>query len=172
MDNTLTEFLLAIAGASLALAGLASLISLFRESETYESADIYVFRTIILSCVMLSIGGLLPLALEVTFGKIDSRVWQICSLAYAISSAALIAQVLYQVLTNVTPLLFPHVSYTLMAVAAILVLVNFVNVVWWKDDAAYVWGLMWALVSVGFRLYLFLVFVTMPMVEEKPLPDD
>jgi hypothetical protein len=59
-----------------------------------------------------------------------------------------------------------------MAVAAILVLVNFVNVVWWKDDAAYVWGLMWALVSVGFRLYLFLVFVTMPMVEEKPLPDD
>ena len=168
MGNTLIEFFLAIAGISLALAGLASLISLFRESETYQPNDIFVFRTIVLSCIMAAIGGLLPLALEVSFGKVDSRVWQTCSLAYAISATVLIGQVLYLVQTGKTPLILPSVSYTLMGIAVAVAFVNLLNVFIWKEASAYVWGLMWALVTIGFRLYLFLVFVTMPIVEAPP----
>jgi hypothetical protein len=164
MNGIVIELLLAVAGTSLALAGLASLISLFRDSETYRAGDVYVFRWIILTCIMVAIGGLLPLALATTFGEESSSVWITSSLTYIMCTLLLMSQLISQILAKQIRMLFVNITYTLLLVTAVLMVLNLVNVFLWQEPAPYVWGLLWGLVTIGFRLYLFLVIVTMSRV--------
>ena len=167
MGEIVIEFLLAVTGTSLALAGLASLISLFRDSETYRPGDVYVFRWIILTCVMVAIGGLLPLAVATTFEETSGTVWIISSLTYALCTLLLMSQLIYQMVTKRIRMLFVNITYVLLTVTIAFVLLNVLNLFLWQDAAPYIWGLLWGLVTIGFRLYLFLVIVTMSRVPEK-----
>src|SRR5687768_14897455 len=58
------EFYAIMAATAVSLAALASLISLFRNAESFNKGDIYIFRALILGCFLLLIGGILPLLLH------------------------------------------------------------------------------------------------------------
>lgn len=160
-----TDFFVTLVGVSLSLAGLASLISLFHHGKEFTAEEIFIFRSIILVCLVILIASLLPIALG-TFVKIQPTIWQICSIFYVIVGGGALTQLLHQLYTGKTQFMYKVSILFVFGTFGMLAWAVF-NAAWLYNPTMYVVGLLWAVVVVCFRLYLFLTSVTEPILHKN-----
>lgn len=151
------EFLNATITISIGMAALTSLITLFKSGAEFAEAEILEFREIVLSCLLICIGAVLPLLLSEVFE--DNVVWSISSVVFAIFTALLHLKVELNVRAN-RYIVFIKTALPLRITSAIITFVVLLNPLIWQNTQPFLLGMFWVLIVTAWRIYIFLLVVT------------
>jgi hypothetical protein len=157
VGENITNFLVGVLGASLSLAGLATIVSLFRGGDKFTTEDIYVFRSVVMIALVVAVLAISPFLI---FEIAPDQNWLISSSAYVVCSLLLILQGIKQIRSAQIVIIFPAVSFLLGLGTFSVFALNIANIVVWNNAAIFLMGLLWGLIFVSVRLYLFLVQIT------------
>ncbi|MBV6450294.1 MAG: hypothetical protein MHPDNHAH_01017 [Anaerolineales bacterium] len=159
MADNLIQFFLTVLALSISMAGLASLISLFKTAAEFTLDEIFVFRSIILFSLCVGLAAILPLSLLVLMID-DDLVWMICSGLYALTASILLLRLILEARSGRWVIVYKWNAFAVMTLTALLVTWLITNAIVFKKPDAYVVGVIWGLVVIGIRLYLFLLTIT------------
>lgn len=185
MQDISVEYFAALLGASLGLAGLTSLISLFRfrqnavDTETHErltEAETLRLKSIILMCQLVGMMAILPLGMA-HISSDYTYIWGISSLYFVAASIAVIRHVVkHHRYTTKMPFVNVKTSVSLIVLISLICVwngFNIINMIFrWNEGpslaSAYIVASGSAFFIINYRLYLFLDSVTKPKSEEGP----
>jgi hypothetical protein len=159
-----TEFLNMVVTIAIGLAALASLITLFKDSQRFTNGDVRDFRGLILSCLLICLGALLPLLLIHLVD--EAMVWAVCSFAFVVLAALNQLQLSLDIRAG-RYVVWSGFSLPARIITILVDLIVLVNVFVWQNKIPYLLGLFWILAATVIRLYIFLISVT----NEYSLPD-
>lgn len=168
MTDNLIQFFLAVLAISISIAGLASLISLFKTASEFTTDEIFVFRSIILFSLCVGLAAIFPASLLILKLR-EQLVWAICSSIYALIASVLLIRLIIEALSGKWVIVYKRNAYTVMTITVIVVAWLIANTFIFQKPDAYVGGLLWGLIVLGVRLYLFLMTLTELKLKKKPL---
>lgn len=160
------DILVAVSGISLSLAGLASIISLFKNGENFNREDVLLFRSIIQICLCIILGTLLPAV--ILLGLNDIQVmWRLCCFIYSLVASYILIQAINQIRKKELKLLYPWPSWLVFVISFLLIIQALVASLTTALPANYILPLIGGILSVCVRLYLFLIDVTTPVLDRS-----
>jgi hypothetical protein len=142
---------------AIGLAALASLLTLFIAGVEFDEADVRDFRGILLSCILICLGVLIPPLLSYAFES--AIVWSISSVAFVLIVILLQVQLELDIRAQ-RYTVWTKSSYILRIFTVIVNLIVFINIFAWQRAFPFIIGIFWVLTVTALRLYIFLVSVT------------
>lgn len=151
-----TDYLNFVITIAIGLAGLASLLTLFKSSENFTEGDYIDFQDIFLSCVLICMGALLPELLNHIVE--DILVWRISTVFFSVMVAILQLRLLLAILQKKYEAFW--IAYPLQLFTLLINVFVLIATIVDPRDIWFLGGLYWVLLLTSLRLFLFLVSVT------------
>jgi hypothetical protein len=149
------QFLNAVISLSMGLAALVSLVSIFRTPEKFEPSDIVEFKSILISCMAIAIGGLIPFIIGSVYSM--GTIWSIASLAYSVVALLIFIQVQTQISRGRLIVRSRITSFVMRAATIASIFLTFLNGLFFHESSLYLAALFWSIALTIIRLYLFLI---------------
>lgn len=151
------DFLNTVINISLVFATLASLITLFKTGDKFNEGDIYDFRGIILSCLLLALGALFTILISYA---LDARsVWALSSFLFFVIVSALQIQ-LELLISSKKYVVWTYISAPLRILTSLTSIISLINALVWQQGFIFLVGMFIVLAVVALRFYIFLMSVT------------
>ncbi len=152
-----SDYLTSVITISVGLAALASLITLFKSGTNFNEDEVYDFRGLVLSSLLISLAALFPfIASELLT---DKWLWFASSAVYVV--LVLIIQIQIEHLIWIRKyIVWTKFSLPLRIITLLVNLFVLINILVWRHEFPFLFGLFWALVATSLRLYIFLLSVT------------
>ena len=154
------EFYLLLAAISLSLAALASLISLFRSAESYNSGDIYIFRSLILSSFFLLFGCVLPILFYQLEFLSETAQIVILNLLFTVSLAYLLGRDIHKIVSGKLKVIHKTMAIVFILGSILFIVLGIINIAFLQENYIYKIDLVWATFIISARLYLLFIAAT------------